>query len=112
MEIKITVKYHSDRRTGAGKLRATGSGRQATIAYPHELSSSMKYFAAAEELAHRLERKNAWRLRLVRRAFNDSAVIGNTSETFTFEVFDETVHYFANRDAIKYDCLPAGYARG
>ncbi len=111
MEIRITVKYHSDPRTGAGKLRATGAGRQATIGYPHELHHSLKYWSAAEELVRRLERKNGQRLRLVRRKFNDSATARDTSETFIFEVFNETVPHFGNREAVKFDRLPAGYAR-
>ena len=109
MELSITVKYHTG-RFGAGKLKATGAGRQAIIDYPHELHHTMKYWSAAEVLAHRIEHKNSQRLRLVRRAFNDSCVIGAASETFVFEVFDETVPRFGNRDAVKYDRLPAGYA--
>ncbi len=112
MELRITVKYHSDPRTGAGKLRAIGGGRQATIPYPHELHHTMKYWAAVEALVYKLERKSGQRLRLVHREFNDSTDIGKTSETFIFEVFDQAVPAFANREAVKYDRLPAGYATG
>jgi len=109
MLITITVKYHSDHRTGAGKLRAIGAGvsearRQVTIAYPYELPSRIKYHAAAESLQINLERANDWRLRIIR------VDVGIEEETFTYEVFDTSVPYFGNRDAVKYGRFPAGYA--
>ncbi len=112
MLITIRVKYHSD-RNGAGKLRANGRGvtaarAQATVEYPHHLSSSLKYWEAAGVLADRLERKNDWNLRLIRRSSADSCVAGESWEDFHFEVFDHTVRYFRNGEAVKYDQLPAG----
>ena len=107
MEIAITVKYHSDPRTGATKLRATGGGRQATIHFPYELHHSLRYWRAAEELAYRIENKNGCRLRLMRVDIGDDVY---SHETFTFEVWDQNGPRFGNHDAVKYDRLPAGYA--
>jgi len=115
MEIEITVKYFSN-AAGAGKLRAVGSGTKAakgqvTIGYPHELHHSMKYYEAARELEAKLERKNGWNLRLVRRSFFDSVCVGASRETFHYEVFNQTVPRFDNLSAVRYD-RPAGYATG
>jgi hypothetical protein len=108
MEVKITVKYHSN-SNGMGKLRAKGGGRQVTIGYPHELHHSMKYFSAASALADKIERKEDVRLRLVSRKFVDSCMASATSETFVYEVWDNAGPRFGNWDAVKYDRLPAGY---
>ncbi len=110
MELRITVQYHNNPRTGAGGLRAKGGGRQATIGYPHELHHTMKYWEAAERLADRLERKNGYNLRLVKREFRDAYRSDLSTEAFIFEVFDQTVPRFANRDAVWFDRLPARYA--
>ena len=111
MQVRILVRYHSS-NSGRGVLRATGSGcnearRQATISYPHELSSSLKYYEAARELAFKLERDNDWNLRLIRRSSSDSCIAGEAWETFHYEVFDNSVKRFNNHDAVKYDRLPA-----
>ena len=108
MHLDITVKYHSDPRTGAGKLRAKGGGKQVTIPYPHECASRLKYWHAAEPLVDRIERAKGVRLRLVGVRVEPFVF---TSEVFTFEVFDQTVPHFANGEAVNLDRLPAGYAR-
>ena len=112
MMVTIKVKYYSNPRTGAAKLRATGSGvkeakGQASVNYPHHLSSSLKYWEAARELVLKLERKNDWNLRLVRRSSSDSCIAGEAWEAFHFEVFDLTVRGFNNTEAVKYDRIPA-----
>ena len=98
MHVSINVKYHSDKRTGAGKLRAKGGGRQLTIGYPFEAPMTLKYWVAVEDLADKLERLNGYRLRLISRTLED-----DESDTFTFEAFAENVpRTWDNREAVKY----------